>query len=294
MRVLLTGGSGFTGGFVIAELVNRGHDVTALVRSALAGDRVSQHGATPVFGDLDDPASLDAAFSAAKADVLLNVASLGFGHAPAITAAAAEAGIEHGVFVSTTGIFTNLNPASKAVRVAAETSVVESGLHTIIMRPTMIYGAPGDRNMERLLMLLRRTPVVPMPGGGNRLQQPVHVADLAQVLVQAAEQLDQQLAEPAHQAFNIAGPQALAFKDIVQQAADAVGRRARVLPVPLSLVRGAVHLQERLPIRTMIKLEQIDRLVEDKVFDIGPARQAFGFNPRTFADGIAYEAALCR
>jgi nucleoside-diphosphate-sugar epimerase len=260
-----------------------------LVRSSAAAERVVSRGATPIFGDLDDPASIDAAFVSANADVLLNIASLGFGHAPAIVAAAQEAGINKAVFVSTTGIFTNLNPTSKAVRVAAESTIAASGLKTIIVRPTMIYGAPGDRNMERLLALLRRTPTVPMPGGGKRLQQPIHVEDLAQVLANAVEGVGS-----TQGAFDVAGPEPLMFRDVVSQAAAAVGRHPRMFSVPLSLVRGAVSAQERLPIRTLIKLEQIDRLVEDKAFDITPAQSALGFAPRPFTDGISQEARLCR
>jgi nucleoside-diphosphate-sugar epimerase len=260
-----------------------------LVRSSAAAERVVSRGATPIFGDLDDPASIDAAFVSADADVLLNIASLGFGHAPAIVAAAQEAGINKAVFVSTTGIFTILNPTSKAVRVAAESTIAASGLTTIIVRPTMIYGAPGDRNMERLLALLRRTPTVPMPGGGKRLQQPIHVEDLAHVLANAAEAVGN-----TQGAFDVAGPGPLMFRDVVTQAAAAVGRTPRMFSVPLSLVRAAVSAQERLPIRTLIKLEQIDRLVEDKAFDITPAQQALGFAPRPFTEGIAQEARLCR
>jgi uncharacterized protein YbjT (DUF2867 family) len=289
VRVLVTGGSGFTGGFTLAELGRRGHEVVVLVRSSAAAERVVSRGATPIFGDLDDPASIDAAFVSANADVLLNIASLGFGHAPAIVAAAQEAGINKAVFVSTTGIFTNLNPTSKAVRVAAESTIAASGLKTIIVRPTMIYGAPGDRNMERLLALLRRTPTVPMPGGGKRLQQPIHVEDLAQVLATAVEGVGS-----TQGAFDVAGPEPLRFRDLVTQAAAAVGRHPRMFSVPLSLVRGAVSAQERLPIRTLIKLEQIDRLVEDKAFDISPAQSALGFAPRPFTHGISQEARLCR
>src|SRR5205814_7044896 len=88
---------------------------------------------------------------------------------------------------------------STVVRLTAEREVRESGLAWTILRPTMIYGAPGDRNLSRLLVLLARArrgraplPVslplpLPVPGGGRRLQQPVHVADLAEAVLRAVE-----------------------------------------------------------------------------------------------------------
>src|SRR5207248_542270 len=134
-----------------------------------------------------DPRSLDAAFGVAEADALVNLASLGFGHAPVIVAAAEGAGIDRSVFVSTTALFTRLNAGSKSVRQAAEESIRTSALRWTIIRPTMIYGRPDDRNMARLLAAICRWPVIPLPGGGRRLQQPVHVDDVATAVVGAVE-----------------------------------------------------------------------------------------------------------
>jgi uncharacterized protein YbjT (DUF2867 family) len=287
VRVLVTGGSGFLGGSVLQELARRGHDAVAMVRSAAAAERVRDLGAEPVQGDLDDPAAMDVAFDEAKADVLANLASLGFGHAPAIVAAAEEAGIRRAGFISTTAIYTSLPAASLAVRTAAEETVARSDLAWTIVRPTMIYGAPGDRNMERLLRFLRRSPVVPLPGGGHRLMQPVHVDDLAWFVVTALDE------EAAGATFNVAGPDALGLREVVAQAAAAVGRRPRIVPIPLRPIIGAARIYERVAARPRLRAEQLLRLDEDKDFDISAAR-ALGYEPRSFREGIATEARLVR
>ena len=51
--------------------------------------------------------------------------------------------------------------------------------NTTILRPTMIYGGPGDRNVERVAMQLRKFPIFPLVGKGAGLRQPVHADDLA-------------------------------------------------------------------------------------------------------------------
>ena len=158
---------------------------------------MTARGAAPLEGDLDDDAALTGVFASARCDALVNLASLGFGHAPAIVAAAVGAGLGRAVFVSTTAVTTGLPARSKAVRLAAEAAVRSSGLAWTILRPTMIYGAPGDRNMCRLLALLIRArrglpasgfpsccPCLAAAGG---LQQPVHVADVAGALLTAVE-----------------------------------------------------------------------------------------------------------
>ena len=92
----------------------------------------------------------------AECDALVNLASLGFGHARGIVRAAVRAGLDRAVFVSTTAVTTTLPARSKAVRLAAEDEIRGSGLSWTILRPTMIYGAAGDRNLSRLLALLAR------------------------------------------------------------------------------------------------------------------------------------------
>jgi uncharacterized protein YbjT (DUF2867 family) len=287
VRIHVTGGSGFLGGHVTPLLVHAGHDVTALARSDAARIRVAELGATPVAGDLDDPESLDAAVVAARADALVNLASLGFGHAAAIVHAAEDAGVRRAVFVSTTAIFTRLPAASKRQRLAGEAVIEGSDLAWTIVRPTMIYGAPGDRNMARLLQLLRRTPVMPVPGGGSRLQQPVHVDDLAAAIATAVE-----CDLAVHRSYDVAGPEPLTLRTIVEQAAAAVGRRPRMVTVPLGLTIAGARVYERVARRPRLRAEQLERLAEDKAFDIRPARDDLGYAPRSFTDGIRQETAL--
>ena len=287
MKVHVTGGSGFLGGCVIPRLLAAGHEPSALARTNVAADRVAALGAKPVLGDLGDPASVDAAFLESGAEALVNLASLGFGHAPTIVAAAEEAGLKRAVFVSTTSIFTRLPTASKPVRVAAEETIKTSLLDWTIVRPTMIYGLPGDRNMARLLRGLRRLPTLPLPGGGTGLQQPVHVDDLAAAIVTALGR-----PESLHKAYDLAGPEPMTLRAVIQQAAAAIDRRPRLVSVPLGPAVAAVRLYERVAPSPRLKSEQLARLAEDKVVDIGPARADLGFAPRSFADGIRAEAAL--
>lgn len=287
MKVHVTGGSGFTGQFVIRELRQRGHAVYALARSDKAASVVEAAGAVPVSGDLDDPGSLVTAFENGSPDGLVNIASLGFGHAPAIVAAAEQAGLTRAVFVSTTALFTRLNASSKSVRGAAEQTVQSSDLDWTIIRPTMIYGTPGDRNIARLLQLLRRAPAVPVPGGGRRLQQPIHVEDLANVIVTAFER-DVAIGK----AYDVAGPEPLTLAELIRQGGQAVGGATRLVPVPLGPTIGAVRLYERVAKAPRIKAEQLERLAEDKAFDITDAVRDLDFSPRPFHEGVAAEAAM--
>ena len=90
MKVFVTGATGFTGSRVVPLLLQNGFEVRCLYRpssdrSALDGLNVEW-----VMGDVSDSESLTSAMQGV--DVLVNIASLGFGHAESIVRAAKGAG----------------------------------------------------------------------------------------------------------------------------------------------------------------------------------------------------------
>ena len=285
MRLLVTGGSGFLGGHVLKEAARRGHETVVLARSDTAARTVARHGARPLAGDLDDAARLPGLFAAAQCDALVNLASLCFGHAPAIVAATQAAALDRAVFVSTTAVTTTLPARSKRIRLDAEQRIRASELKWTILRPTMIYGAPGDRNLSRLLTLLPRVPLLPLPGGGRQLQQPVHVTDLAGAVLTAVER-----PAAARRRYDLAGPTPLSFVELLRTCAWAVGSRIRLVPVPLAPLIAAARGYELVSAHPRIRAEQLQRLAEDKVFAIDEAARDLGYAPRPFADGILTEA----
>jgi uncharacterized protein YbjT (DUF2867 family) len=292
MRLLVTGGSGFLGRYVLAEAARRGHACVALARSPESARTVAARGATPLAGDLGDDSALPGLLAGAGCDALVNLASLGFGHAQGIVRAAVRAGLARAVFVSTTAVTTTLPARSKAVRLAAEEEIRGSGLSWTILRPTMIYGGPGDRNLSRLLALLARLRrmsaplVLPVPGGGRQLQQPVHAADLAAAVLTAVERRS-----AAGSRYDVAGPEPLTFADVLRASADAVGGRLALVPVPLAPVIAATRAYQRISRSPRIRVEQWQRLAEDKAFPIDDAVRDLDYAPRPFPAGIRAEAA---
>jgi nucleoside-diphosphate-sugar epimerase len=285
MKLVVVGGSGFLGSRVVSRMVARGHTVVGLARSEAATSKLQAVGASVVDGDLDRPDGLRDAFASSGADTLLTSVSLGSGYGPPLVDAAEGAGIGRAVFTSTTSIYTSLDSASKPARLEAEARIMASTLGWTIVRPSMIYGAPGDRNMSRLLRALRRFPVFPLPAGGRGLQQPVHVDDLADAIVVA-------LTDPVAigKCYDLAGPEALPFREVIALGAAAVGRKTITFPVSLRSLIAITRRYEAMSRNPRLRVEQFERLAEDKAFDITLARAELGFNPRSFAEGIRQEA----
>lgn len=288
MKVFVVGGSGFVGRRVVSRLVAAGEEVVASARSETAASKIASAGGHAVDGDLEEHGSVEAALQEAQPDALVSSVSLAMGFGPSLVSAAERAGVRRAVFVSTTSIYTKLDSASKPVRLAAEDAIRSSTLDWTILRPTMIYGASDDRNIARLLRFMQRSPVMPLPGGGKGLQQPVHVDDVADAIV-AALKTDAAIGK----AYEIAGPEAMPFKALLQACATALGRKVRFIPAPLRPLITAARIGERSS-RFPLRAEQFERLAEDKAFDITDARTDLGFSPRSFADGVGAEAASLR
>ncbi|KKR30997.1 MAG: 3-beta hydroxysteroid dehydrogenase/isomerase [Candidatus Gottesmanbacteria bacterium GW2011_GWC2_39_8] len=284
MKILVVGGTGFTGSRVLPLLAGRGQ-IRCLLRPGREIKDIGKLNYELVYGDLEDIESLTKAMEGCES--LINIASMGFGHVPKIVKCAEEVGIRRAVFVSTTAIFTQINTHSKKTRKEAEECVMRSGLEWTILRPTMIYGTPDDRNMIRLLSFIKRWRVMPIPGSGKRLQQPVHVEDLAWAIVNAFFST-----KTICKAYNISGRQPLDFNQVVDFAAQALGIKVYKIHVPFTLLRRCFKVYEYLVPNPKLKEEQLLRLNEDKVFGYEQAYKDFGYSPKSFQDGIQQEAIL--
>jgi uncharacterized protein YbjT (DUF2867 family) len=269
------GASGRSGAALCRALIAGGDTVVPVVRNGARWAETGLPGAARL-ADLTDSGALRAALADAEAVVSCAHAR----HAAAILAAAPGAG--RFVFLGSTRKFSRHRDAHGDGVRAGEAAFLASGRAGVMLHPTMIYGAQGEDNVQRLAKLLRRLPVVPLPGGGRALVQPIHQSDVTASLLAA---LRRDWDGP--RALVIAGPAALRYDRFVRQVAYAAGiRPPRIVPVPVGvLMAGAVLTW--LPGLPRVRLGEIRRLVEDKAFDVGPMREGLGVTPRGLAEGLA-------
>lgn len=287
MRVALTGGTGFTGRRVARELVARGHDVRVLVRPPAARPGVLPEAVSVVEGDLLHGPDLDMLLAGREA--LVHVASLAFGHAGPIVAALERHGVPRGVFFSSTAILTRLEAPSVGPRREGEERVRAARSAWTLLRPTMIYGDSGDRNLSRLIRFLAWTPIVPLPGGGRALVQPVHVDDVARAAVDALER-----PAAAGRCYELPGGEASPLRELVQGVSAMLGRRVALLPLPIGPMAAAAGIWGALRLPPRLTPEQVRRLAEDKAFPWDAARSDLGYAPRGWREGLAEEVRQLR
>ncbi len=279
--VAVTGALGFVASRLLPRLIERGARVVALVRPGRDASRLERLGVAVRRAELSAPVP-PAAFEGCAAAVHLAGMSL----VPPLVDPLERAGVRRVVCVSSAGVYTRLeSPAAEAKRAGERALAASTRLEGVVLRPSMIYGAAGDRNVERLVRWVARWPVVPLPGGGHTLQQPVHVDDLVDAILAGLER-----PEAAGGTFDVGGPRSFPLREMVAMVARACGRRIWVLPIPIGPVHRAIVTARRAGLATPIRPEQVLRLRESKAVDIEPARRSLGFDPRTFEAGIDIEA----
>jgi nucleoside-diphosphate-sugar epimerase len=285
MKVFVTGATGFTGSRLVPLLLKEGHQVRCLYRASSDRSSLPQPEIEWIIGDVSDSQSLTSAMQGAEA--LINIASLGFGHTENIIASAKTAGIKRAIFISTTAIFTKLNAKSKTVRMAAEVAIESSGLDYTILRPTMIYGSPRDRNIWRLIRFIKSSPVIPVFGDGNHLQQPIFVDDVAQAVLSCLSNEN-----TVGKSYNIAGKYPLTYNAVIDTIADILNKRVWKIHIPSKPVVALLNLFEKIRLPFPIKAEQVLRLNENKDFSYAEAERDFGFSSRSFGEGIKLELGI--
>jgi uncharacterized protein YbjT (DUF2867 family) len=285
VKILLTGATGLLGGALLDLLLANGHEVRCLVREDSPRASLLDPRHTELLrGDAGDAAALARALPGV--DALVHVA--GIEYSPAVLGAARGRRDLRLIVVGSTSAH-SAYPFRSAPKLRMEELVRASGLAYTIARPSMIYGSELDKNVHRLLRFLDRSPVFPMFGSGENLWQPVYYEDCARALYEA-------LVRPAAvgQSYDLPGAEPLTYLEMVRTAAGALGRKPRIVRVPLEPARRVLAAAEALRLPLPVRSEQVLRLREDKAYPYDKAKWELGYAPRTFAEGVALEAARLR
>lgn len=230
----MTGATGYIGGRLVPELLDRGHTVRAMARTPAKLDGAPwRDRVEAVKGDLTDADSLTAAF--ADTDVVYYlVHSMGTSKdfvsaekrsARNVVAAAKQAGVRRLVYLS------GLHPEGVALsrHLASRTEVgdilIESGIETVVLQAGIVIGS-GSASFEMVRHLTDRLPAMTTPKWVHNMIQPISIADTLYYLAEAAT------AEvPQSRTWDIGGPDAMEYGEAMQIYADVAGLRRRIIVV---------------------------------------------------------------
>lgn len=299
-RVMVTGASGFIGQAMVRALCQAGVPVTAATRRPIevpAGVTVAE------LGEIGPDTRWQTVLQGC--DAVLHLAARAHQRSQPASSAyhdintlgtltlarqAAAAGVRRFVFVSSIKVngeatppgrpFTEADPASPSDDYARSKAEAEVGLNAVasatgmeltIVRPPLVYGAGVGANFLTLMRWLARG--IPLPLGAIRDNRRSLIGSRNLV-----DLLSACLSHPAaaNQVFLAADGHDLSTVDLLQRTAAAMGRTARLVPVPVSLLRAAAAVTG--------SGGAIQRLTESLQVDASKARRLLGWTPKVSVD----------
>ncbi len=288
--VTLFGGSGFVGSYIARRLVKQGWQVR--VASRRAGASVPD-GVTSVQCNINDDDSVRAATEGVQAVVncvgtfdksgdngFQAIQNLG---AARIARIAAELAIPRLAHLSAIGADPNANTLYGQSKGQGEKAILSAFPGAVILRPSVIFG-PEDQFFNRFAAMTKFNPVLPVVGAATRFQ-PVFVDDVAHAAETAVT------GDAAPGIYELGGPEAKTFKDLMQVMLDVLDRRRLIvnIPFPIAHLMGmSMELGQTLTaglLPAQITVDQVRSLKSDNVVASGAQTlETLGITPTPMMD----------
>jgi dihydroflavonol-4-reductase len=300
-RVLVTGGTSFSGLHLVRSLVRDGHAVRVMTRSLERARALLPAECEIVVGEITERGDVEYAMSGRE--VVYHLAdSAGERVARArdhwrinvkgtrlVMQAAMEEKVRRIVHCGTARVHGDTGPGSaneesafrptnayelsklQAERLAL-LFVRECSLPVVVARPTWTYGA-DDRRFRRMMASVRRGHVV-IPGTRTARVHPIHVEDLVRGLKLLATRDD-----AIGESFILGGPEHLSLDELITVIARAIGVTRPQLHIPELSTRMLVWASERFGVFGGAMRGRLEFFTKSHVFDIGKAARVLGFQP---------------
>lgn len=247
---MLTGANGFIGRHLAEALAASHHQVVCAVRNpSLSKDPRFRYIAADFTRDTD-PAGWQPRL--VGVDVVINTVGIIqeqgrqtfdtiHSRAPrALFAASVAAGVKMVIQISALGADHGAQSRYHLSKKEADDFLAGLPLNWAIVQPSLVYGPDGVS--ARTFSMLASLPVIPLPGRGGQMIQPVHIDDVVACIVALLDSAEQKTR------MVVAGPQPMSLRDFLYRLRNAMGLgTAYFLPIPMPLIRFAAKAGSLLP-----------------------------------------------
>jgi NADH dehydrogenase len=158
-----------------------------------------------------------------------------------VVAAAQAAAVERFVLMSALGTSDPPSVPYYRSKLAEESAVIGSGLEYTIFRPSFIFG-PGGGALATFMQQVKLSPVVTVIGSGRQRSQPIWREDVAAYFAHG-------ISDPraANRTFELGGPDTVDWNELYRLIAKVLGKRRKLLHLPVGFARAGAALTQRLP-----------------------------------------------
>lgn len=278
------------GSHLVQKLVQSGHRVHCLVRENSNTEALQKLRVETMPGDILEPESLRGILNGVDCVIHLvgiiyerahaSFESVHYWGAKNVMDAAKDQGVPRFIHMSALGSSPGAKSQYHRTKWKAEEYLRGSGLRFTIFRPSVIFG-PRDGFVNQVADVVRKAPLIPIPGRGEFQLQPVSVHDVTDCFTQAVTK-DSTIG----QAYELGGPQQLAYPDIVDLIADRLGVRKRKFFIPFDLMYPAAWFAQTFLSPPPLTLDQLKMMKAGSVCDTTDMTVAFDVKMITLREGL--------
>ena len=302
--VLVTGGTGFTGNYMLKKLCGLGYEVRAIKRPSSDTSGLADLDIDWYDGDVYDADLLERAmqgvqqvYHLAAAYRTTNLPDIELTNVHLTSTqllaklAATQPNFERLVLVSTIGVLGHVenppinetapyNPGDlyQSTKADAEKWLIDfaksNSLPYSIVRPAAIYG-PGDRRLLKFFKMAK-LPIIPLIGFSKGLYHMIHVKDLVE-FIWFTTTTNHSLS----QIYICGNPQANTLKQMLTTIAGHYGKKARFIHIPASplffLAKIVDYISKKLNVEPIIYPRRIAFFTKDRSFDTSKMNSLNGF-----------------
>ena len=303
MRVALIGGTGFVGSYIVDALIAAGHEPSLLVRPGSESKVRPKSQCRLISGDVGSGEKIAAVIEGCSAVIFcigilresprqgLTFEALQYEALVRVAEQASANGVTRILLMSANGVRCPGTPYQET-KYRAEQYLQSRPFEPTVFRPSVIFGDPqgGMEIATQLYQDMVRPPIPAVgfftgwrPAHGPVLMSPVHVADVAAAFVHALE-------EPTTigQTYELGGPAALSWIEMLRRIAVATQKNKWIVPMPISLMYLAATFLDWLPFFPVTR-DQLKMLAEGNVAEPAALQSLIGRAPESFrAENLSY------
>ena len=188
--------------------------------------------------------------------------------------------VKHLIHISTSAVISMARDEYSITKTLGENAVRKSKVPHTILRPPMLYGCFEMKHLGYLGRILDATPLLPLPGNGKYIRQPLYVKDFCKIIIKLIAY------KPQGKIYNIIGKEKIYFVDMLKKLTKIKKQKRILLRIPIPIFLLLLKLYTLTTGKKPYQKSQLKALMTADIFPVVDWEKEFGVKYTSFEEGL--------